>query len=342
MLKCSVESMNAVFAKLSETMKVYLPVDRGDGKTTYDVWEQGKEWSRALNTERSAKDFFFPQTENLMEFKTEGKQIEVIDIREEKEDFVIFGVRACDVRSFDILDRVFLVDPVDTFYQNRREHGIIVSVACARPAETCFCNVFGIDATEPAGDVSVWRTDDAVYFRANTEKGSALLASVADLVEECSEDAVNEQKANTKKILDKLPLSDLDTKDFGAGKTKELFDSPLWKSLSATCLGCGTCTFVCPTCQCYDIKDFNTGKGVIRFRCWDSCMYSEFTKMAHGNNRLTQTERFRQRFMHKLVYYPENNDGIFGCVGCGRCLAKCPISMNIVKVMKAMGGKENE
>ena len=342
MLKCSVESMNAVFAKLSESMKVYLPVDRGDGKATYDVWEQGKEWSRALNTERSAKDFFFPQTENLMEFKTEGKKIEVIDIREENEDFVIFGVRACDVRSFEILDRVFLVDPVDTFYQNRREHGIVVSVACARPAETCFCNAFGIDATEPTGDVSVWRTDDAVYFRANTEKGSALLASVADLVEECSEDAVNAQKAKTQKILEKLPLANLDTKNFGAGKTKELFDSPLWKSLSATCLGCGTCTFVCPTCQCYDIKDFNTGKGVIRFRCWDSCMYSEFTKMAHGNNRLTQTERFRQRFMHKLVYYPENNDGIYGCVGCGRCLAKCPISMNIVKVMKAMGGKENE
>ena len=111
---------------------------------------------------------------------------------------------------------------------------------------------------------------------------------------------------------------------------------------SQTCLGCGTCTFVCPTCQCYDIKDFNTGNGVIRYRCWDSCMYSEFTRMAHGNNRLTQKERFRQRFMHKLVYFPENNDGLFSCVGCGRCLAKCPISMNIVKVMKKIGGTKGE
>ena len=71
-------------------------------------------------------------------------------------------------------------------------------------------------------------------------------------------------------------------------------------------------------------------------------MYSEFTRMAHGNNRLSQLERFRQRFMHKLVYYPTNNDGVFGCVGCGRCLAKCPISMNIVKVMKALGGNDGE
>ena len=106
--------------------------------------------------------------------------------------------------------------------------------------------------------------------------------------------------------------------------------------------GCGTCTFVCPTCQCYDIKDFNTGHGVKRFRCWDSCMYSNFTKMSAGQPRLTQVERFRQRFMHKLVYYPTNNDGLFSCVGCGRCLSKCPVQMNIVKVMKKLGGKSND
>ena len=73
---------------------------------------------------------------------------------------------------------------------------------------------------------------------------------------------------------------------------------------------------------------------------WDSCMYSEFTKMSAGQPRLTQTERFRQRFMHKLVYYPANNEGLFSCVGCGRCLQRCPIHMNIVKVMKTMGGKD--
>ncbi|MDE6679304.1 MAG: 4Fe-4S dicluster domain-containing protein, partial [Ruminococcus sp.] len=116
----------------------------------------------------------------------------------------------------------------------------------------------------------------------------------------------------------------------------EHFRSEKWAELSESCLGCGTCTFVYPTCQCYDIKDFNTGNGIKRFRCWDSCMYSDFTKMAHGNIRNSQLERFRQRFMHKLVYFPSNNNGEFGCVGCGRCLSKCPISMNIVKVMKAL------
>ena len=342
MLKISLNNVQSLFAKIAENAKLYLPIDNADGSATYGEWTEGVEWSNALNTTKSPKDFFFPQTEDLMRFKTEGKNIEVVDIREAVEDFVVFGVRACDVKSFEILDRVFLTEPRDSFYAMKREKGIIVSLACTRPAETCFCGAFGINAAEPAGDVSCWKTEDALYLQANTEKGEKLVASLGDLLENATEEAVTAQKETISKIMDKLPLKDLSTDAFGGGKTQELFNNPAWDELSSTCLGCGTCTFVCPTCQCYDIKDFNTGNGVIRYRCWDSCMYSDFTKMAHGNNRLTQKERFRQRFMHKLVYYPENNDGLFSCVGCGRCLAKCPISMNIVKVMKKIGGNKGE
>ena len=232
-----------------------------------------------------------------------------------------------------------MTDPVDSFYASRREHGTIVSVACTRPSETCFCGTFGIDAASPAGDVSCWKTETELFWQANTPKGEAFLQLIAPLTEECGNEAVQAQQEKTAAVMKKLPLAELKADAFGGGKTKEFFDRPEWSELSQACLGCGTCTFVCPTCQCYDIKDFNTGNGVIRFRCWDSCMYSEFTKMAHGNSRLSQKERFRQRFMHKLVYYPENNDGLFSCVGCGRCLSKCPISMNIVKVMKKLGGE---
>ena len=188
--------------------------------------------------------------------------------------------------------------------------------------------------------MSCWEAEGEVYFEANTEKGAALLESIGELTAECGSEKVEAQQAKTREIMKKLPLAGLTTEHFGGDKTQELFDAPEWKTLSESCLGCGTCTFVCPTCQCYDIKDFNTGKGVIRFRCWDSCMYSEFTKMSAGQPRLSQLERFRQRFMHKLVYFPANNDGMFSCVGCGRCLAKCPISMNIVKVMKTIGGNK--
>ncbi len=335
MLKCNIGEINAVFAKIASNASLYLPADK-DGKTEYTKWAEGVEWSKSLNTVKSPKDFFFPQVEDLMKFKLEGKSIAIDDIREESESFVVFGVRACDVRSFDILDRVFLVEPYDSYYASRRENGIIISCACTRPTETCFCKTFGIDCTNPGGDIAVWRTEEAIYWQANTEKGEKLLNSLG--LEECDDSAVTEQKETTAKIMEKLPLASVTTEGFGGGKTLELFNKPEWKSLSEACLGCGTCTFVCPTCQCYDVKDFNTGNAIIRYRCWDSCMYSDFTKMAHGNNRLSQVERFRQRFMHKLVYYPENNEGIFGCVGCGRCLAKCPISMNIVKVMKTIGG----
>ncbi len=339
MRKISLSKINDLFSAISNNMTLYLPIDTAAG-ARFEKWEDGKEMSDALNTVRSPKDFFFPQTENLMDFKVDGKNIEIIDTREEAEDFVIFGVRGCDVKSFEILDRVFLVEPIDSYYKNRRDHGVIVSMACNRPVESCFCSTFDIDASNPEGDIVCYKTENDLYLDAKTDKGLALIESIKSVTEEADDSAVESQKQIIKERMAKLPLADLKADAFGADKTSEFFDASEWDELSEACLGCGTCTFVCPTCQCYDIKDYDTGHGVKRFRCWDSCMYSDFTRMAHGNSRNTQKERFRQRFMHKLVYYPTNNDGLFSCVGCGRCLAKCPIQMNIVKVMKKLGGNK--
>ena len=335
MYKLNLSEINAFFAKIAQNEKLYIPADNGKGGARYTEWAEGVELSNACNTERSAKDFFFPQTENLVDFKVNGKKIEVIDSREECEDFVVFGVRACDAKSFEILDSVYLTDPIDSYYKNRREHGTVISLACSAPEETCFCRTFGIDATKPAGDARAYIAGDSLYIEALTEKGSALLSSLG-IAETDDTAAVDAQIAETEKKLAELPLAALEAKDF-TKKQLDAFNAPVWAGLSQTCLGCGSCTFVCPTCQCYDIKDFDTGHGIKRFRCWDSCMYSDFTMMAHGTPRNTQLEKFRQRFMHKLVYYPMNNDGVYGCVGCGRCLKKCPISMNIVKVMKSLG-----
>ena len=330
------ENLSALFEALSADSALYLPAKDKNGKTNYARYSAGMEYSDALNTERSAKDFFFPQTEDLVDFKMEGKTIEVIDIRKPSEDFVIFGVRACDMASFDILDSVYLSDPVDSFYAERRSHATIMTMACSAPSETCFCRTFGIDPAKPAGDVQCAMTDAGLYLDALTEKGEALVAKLAGLLEDSDGAEAEEQGKKCHEIMDRLPLAKLTPDSFGGDNMMEHFKSEKWASLSEACLGCGTCTFVCPTCQCYDIRDFDTGNGIKRYRCWDSCMYSDFTKMAHGNSRNSQLERFRQRFMHKLVYYPANNDGKFGCVGCGRCLSKCPISMNIVKVMKEL------
>ena len=332
MLKLS--NLNELFAAINAAQALYIPTDDASGQAKFARYEEGMEMTKALNTVRSAKDFFFPQTETLVEFKTEGKSIEIIDPRTEQEDFVVFGVRACDARSFEILDKVFLVDPIDTYYKNRRVHGTVVTMACGAPEETCFCTTFGIDPAAPGGDVSCWKDAENLYLTANTEKGEKLVESLSALLTDGGEEKVEEQKASIRAIADKLPLAKLDLTGLNGENLNTLFKSDKWKDLSEACLACGTCTFVCPTCQCYDIRDYNTGSGVTRFRCWDSCMYSDFTLMAHGNSRNSQVERFRQRFMHKLVYFPANNEGVYGCVGCGRCLAKCPISMNIVKVAK--------
>ena len=348
MLKIAKERLNELYAKISETQGLFIPVKKA-GEVSYAVWGEGKEVSlETLKTVKSPKNMFFPQTENMMKFKTEGKNIEVIDVREalaekiEKKPFVLFGVKACDYKAIEVLDKVFLAEPVDTYYQMRRESTTIVTLACSKPEESCFCKSFGIDATNPMGDVTTWLDNENLYWQANTEKGEALTSLVKDLFVEGGESEVEAQKATTKAVIDSLPYSNLDLGNFKPENLNELFNSKEWESLSEACLGCGTCTFVCPTCQCFDIRDFKTNEGVLRYRCWDSCMYSDFTLMAHGNSRTTQMQRFRQRFMHKLVYYPSQNDGLYSCVGCGRCVNKCPQHLHIVKVIKELGGKEND
>lgn len=345
MLKISADKIEKLFALVAGNDELYAPIEKS-GQVQYYKWSNG-EIVRLdkLNTVKSAKDLFFPQSENLVSFKKEKKNISIIEDRDESAPFVVFGVRACDAASFGILDKVFLAEPVDTYYKNRRENGTVVTLACSKPEETCFCNVFGIDSTEPKGDVQTFLCDGILYWDSLTEKGNALTEKIKGIMEEtdaADDKKLSEQKTSVKKIMEKLPFHNLSLKGFGGDAMDEKFNSPKWQELSEACLGCGTCTFVCPTCQCFDIRDYDTGHGIKRFRCWDSCMYSDFTKMAAANPRNTQLERFRQRFMHKLVYFPANNDGVYGCVGCGRCVSKCPISMNIVKVVKALGGSENE
>ena len=346
MLKIAKERLNELYAKIAKTQGLFIPIKKA-GEVNYAVWGEGKEVSlETLKTVKSPKNAFFPQTENMMKFKTENNNLEIIDVRRdylaEGKTFVIFGVKACDYKAIEVLDKVFLADPVDTYYQARREASTIVTLACSKPEESCFCKAFGIDATAPMGDVTTWLDGENLYWQANTEKGEALTASVKELFVDSDKAAVEAQQEATKAIIDKLPFSNLNLERFKPENLNELFNDPKWEELSEACLGCGTCTFVCPTCQCFDIRDFKTNEGVLRYRCWDSCMYSDFTLMAHGNSRTTQMQRFRQRFMHKLVYYPSQNDGLYSCVGCGRCVNKCPQNLNIVKVIKELGGKEND
>ncbi len=335
MYKIAKENLTALFQLIADDRALYLPVNKA-GQVNFAAWTEDAEVDLdTLKSVKSPKDAFFPQSENLYTCYRDGKKIKIEPEELQHQNFVVFGMKACDVKGVEVLDKVFLSEPVDTFYAARRAHGTIVALACHEPEETCFCKVFGIDCAEPVADVATWMVEGELYWKALTEKGEALTAAVSSLLTETDDAKVEAEKTAIRAIVEKLPYSNLSLEGWNGDALTEKFDSPVWEELYKPCLACGTCTFVCPTCQCYDIKDYDTGHGVQRYRCWDSCMYSDFTMMAHGNNRTSQMQRFRQRFMHKLVYFPANNDGMYSCVGCGRCVEKCPASLNIVKVIKA-------
>ena len=339
MYKIAKENLASLFALINETKELYLPVEVA-GQTNFAAYTaEANVDLDTLKTVKSPKDVFFPQSENLYTCNKEDNKLKITPEKLVDAPFVVFGMKACDIKGIEVLDRVFLSDPVDSFYAARRANGIIVGLACHEPEESCFCKVFGVDCTEPAADVATWMIEGELYWKALTEKGEALTETVKALLTETCESKVEAEKSAVKAIVEKLPYSNLSLEGWNGNVLTEKFNDALWNELYKPCLACGTCTFVCPTCQCYDIKDYNTGNGVQRYRCWDSCMYSDFTMMAHGNNRNSQMQRFRQRFMHKLVYFPANNDGMYSCVGCGRCVDKCPASLNIVKVIKAFGEK---
>ena len=344
MLSIAKDKIDSLFELIGSKQPLYLPVDNNSGKADFANWQKGTTLSEKLKTTRSAKDFFFPKTEHLVSYEMSGKEVKVVDPRKEVGDFVIFGVRACDARGFTAIDNVYLnMNPVDSYYKNRREHGTVIVLACNEPAKTCFCSTFGIDASlaKPAGDVSCWLADGKYYFEANTDKGKAFVENAKSALEDADTSAVEACRKDIAEKVEKLPFAHLDLSKFQGKDMLKIFNSKIWDKVSEPCVGCGTCTYVCPTCMCFDVRDFATSNGVRQIRCWDSCMYNDFTQMAAENPRHTQKERSRQRFMHKLMYYPMAHDGMFSCVGCGRCVENCPVNMNIVKVIKAVNESDD-
>lgn len=341
MYKIRLTNLPALFQALAAQATLYVPATNKAGKVDFTKYTKGVEVNlEAHLTSKSLKDVFFPQVESLLAFKTEGKRLQIEAPKLADEPTIAFGVRACDARSFDILDMVFLKEPVDAYYQTRRNSCVLIGLGCTAPEETCFCGTFGIDATRPQTDIATWIVGDKLYWQAQTEKGEALTRKVHDFFSPAgAEGEAIVEKANeaTKAILKALPLGSFKIAGKIPADELKTFNSEVWDQLAAGCLSCCSCTYVCPTCHCYDIRDYAVSETKTeRFRCWDSCMNRDFTKMAGGNPRKTKLERFRQRYMHKLVYFPENNEGVFACVGCGRCLSKCPVNLNIVKVAKAL------
>ena len=167
MFKIKAENLPALFRTIAAEQELYLPVKAG-GQVNFAAWSEEAEVSlETLKTVKSPKDAFFPQSENLYTCVRDGKKITIEPEALKEQNFVVFGMKACDVQGVKVLDRVFLSDPVDSFYAARREHGTIVALACHEPEESCFCKVFGIDCAEPAADVAAWMIHGELFTITN-------------------------------------------------------------------------------------------------------------------------------------------------------------------------------
>jgi sulfhydrogenase subunit beta (sulfur reductase) len=330
------DMLPALWSHLAGQGKLVLPVKEGP-TVLFKEWSEGSEVVLDASTSAvSPKDIFFPREETYMRYRSSGQALE-LGAGEELEPVIAFGVHPCDLKAIEMLDRVYInQDPVDDLYQRRREKTTVVALGCTAPDPFCFCGVMGIDPlSAPGADVMAHLDLQSGYlfFEAQTPKGEILLKEAGTLLTD-----------SNGKTFTPVPVK---TADFGmkleglSESLKERFDDPAWDKLYKSCLGCGVCTYVCPTCYCFDVEDYGHEMAGERFRCWDSCMYGHFTQMAGGHNpRPSRKERVRQRFLHKLQYYPEVY-GELACVGCGRCLRSCPVNLDIVQAIKALGGEQD-
>lgn len=336
-----------LWQKISSDFNLFLPIEKS--KTlNFSLWkEEEKVNFDRVRTNTSPKHFVFPQTETYLKFKNENKKLSFKTVNAKGDKYVLFGVRPCDVQSFKLLDNIFLRNPVDTYYKEHRNRGTIISLACTNPEETCFCNVFGIDAASaPNGaDIAAWDMGDSFLWQSQNKKGQELMENMKEFFIDAQNNDIKDLEGKKNDIqgkIEELPFNSLDLSRI-KGTQQDIFDrEEIWNEFSEKCLACGTCSYLCPTCHCYDLQDYKGCNHGEKFRCWDSCMSSDFTLMAHGNPRTSQMQRLRQRFMHKLVYYPKNHEGAYSCVGCGRCVEKCPVHIDIVKIIKKLGGENNE
>lgn len=316
-------------SRLRQDRQVVLPVGEGD-KLAFRAWDGATAPNLAANPVVPPKDVLFPRSEALydMDLATGEVKAPSPDNRT-----VLVGARPCDVRSMENLDCAFLQGGYeDSNYAARRGALAVVALACAAiPSRTCFCDSMGGDPmSAPGADLLLTEVEDGYLVEAQTDGGKEIETLWKDLLAESKAEKPKappcELKVDRPGDLPKILM--------------ERFEDPMWEALSEACLGCGCCSFICPTCYCFDIDRQQKGSDVTAFRCWDSCMFSDYSRMAGGHNpRPTKKERLRNRYLHKLAYFDERY-GKTLCVGCGRCIEKCPAGLDITRVIEYATSKE--
>jgi sulfhydrogenase subunit beta (sulfur reductase) len=332
--KFSLDKLPEIIERLKAGQEVFAPVRGKEGVNFQLITDPNQVTLNFDNTLLSAKSVFFPPEETLIRFRMGKSSTEVEPVEKNIPERLLFGVRPCDLRSFEILDKVFGEGEFrDPLYLDRRDKTTIVAYACNQALPTCFCTSLGGSPTDSRGsDAILYRLDSSVIIKSITAKGDELLRLISPVVE----DAAADDEASIAQLEKKAGESVTRSIDISgaAEKLPQIFESGYWKQAAYPCLNCGACTYVCPTCTCFDIQDESLHGEGSRKKIWDSCMFTDFTLMAGGVNPRTRKEqRLRQRVNDKFSYRVTNL-GITACVGCGRCIRVCPVNIDITALVK--------
>ena len=280
----------------------------------------------------SWKAFLFPENRRLWRItRNENPDSDPV----KGKPMAFFGVRACEISAIAIQDKVFIREGGDLEYRRRRESLLIVGVHCRTAASTCFCSSMGT-GPEFSGvgvDLLITEVNDQLLVEALTEKGRPILESLPiKPTSEHARHAISEQLKNTLQSI---------TRKMDQTNIKETIYSSItshnWDDVGARCLSCANCTLVCPTCFCSTVEDISDVEDnhAERWQKWDSCFHVDFSYVHGGARRQTTASRYRQWFTHKLASWHDQFQSS-GCVGCGRCIAWCPVGIDLTAEMEAI------
>jgi len=327
------ERLSGFLERLVRDRQVFAPVKKGEVILIREIDSPSQVILEYRNAKESPKSVFFPQRETLFRYRAEKGKAEVDVPSGAGKGRVLFGIRPCDARGLLLLAKVFCSGSSDPYYTDKRSSMVVVSLGCVDPNPSCFClSMGGGPCSAEGSDLLLLDLGDRYIAQAESEKGVALLEDQA--FEKSDEKSLSLAEKTRKQA--EASMQPVAKKANLEQELERLFSDPVWKDLAESCLSCGICTYLCPTCHCFDLCDEASGQAGERIRVWDSCQFPLFTQQASGfNPRPTVKERFRQRIMHKLSYLPKSQS-MTGCVGCGRCVTECPVNLDIREVMVSL------
>jgi sulfhydrogenase subunit beta (sulfur reductase) len=322
----------------SKDYTVYAPAAGAEGPEFQVMSPETEVLLDYRNVELSPKGIFFPQTETLCDFDYDT----IGNVPMPEGNILVWGSRPCDALALTYLDEIFSAENKgyeDPYYLNRRNGSVMITLACNEPPATCFCtSVEGSPAGTKGADVLATELNGELLLQGVSEGGKDFLVKHASILAEAEEGQIQAAAELAEKAEASMEKIEFDKKTLKKNMD-DAFNDKIWERMTQNCIGCGACTYLCPTCYCFDIADEQRMYKGRRIRTWDSCQYPQFTKHASGHNpRTNKTQRLRQRFMHKFSYTVENNDEIF-CVGCGRCIIHCPVNLDIREFVKNFAKK---